>query len=112
MSHDYKVDVCCRKPFFTSQILEFKIKSGTSLVVQWLRLGASNAGGVGSMPAWGTKIPYAVQCSQKKRIKLNLELEPINFFCEEPESKYIQDLKQYGFYCNFSPLLYLESQKI
>ena len=97
MSHDYKKDVCCRKPFFTSHILEFKIKPGTSLVVQWLRLGASNAGGMGSIPAWGTKIPHAMQCSQKnkqkKKTKLNLELKPTNFFCEKPESKYIQDLK-------------------
>ena len=32
---------------------------GISLVVQWLRLCASNAGDVGSIPAGGTKIPYA-----------------------------------------------------
>ena len=32
---------------------------GTSLVVQWLRLCASNAGGVGSIPGQGAKIPYA-----------------------------------------------------
>ena len=33
---------------------------GTSLVVQWLRLHASSAGGAGSIPGWGTKIPHAV----------------------------------------------------
>ena len=40
---------------------------GTSLVVLWLRLCASNAGGVGSIPGWGTKIPNAMHawCSQK-----------------------------------------------
>ena len=31
----------------------------TSLAVQWLRLHASAAGGVGSIPGWGTKIPHA-----------------------------------------------------
>ena len=31
---------------------------GTSLVVQWLRLHASNAEGVGSIPGVGTKIPH------------------------------------------------------
>ena len=31
--------------------------SGTSLVVQWLRLHAPNAGGPGSIPGQGTKIP-------------------------------------------------------
>ena len=33
---------------------------GTSLVVQWLRLRASNAGGKGLIPGQGTKIPHAV----------------------------------------------------
>ena len=32
---------------------------GTSLVVQWLRLHGSNAGGAGLIPGQGTKIPYA-----------------------------------------------------
>ena len=31
-------------------------KVGTSLVVSWLRLYASNAGGTGSIPGQGTKI--------------------------------------------------------
>ena len=33
---------------------------GTFLVVQWLRLHASIAGGVGSVPRQETKIPHAV----------------------------------------------------
>ena len=37
-----------------------------SLVVQWLRLLTSNAGGVASIPGWRTKIPYAMLHSQKK----------------------------------------------
>ena len=37
--------------------------------VQWLRLHASTAGGTGSIPGWGTKIPQAVQCRQKKKKK-------------------------------------------
>ena len=37
----------------------------TSLAVQWLRLRACNAGGAGSIPGWGTKIPHVVQCGQK-----------------------------------------------
>ena len=39
---------------------------GTSLTVQQLRLYASNAGHTGSIPGLGTKIPHALQCSQKK----------------------------------------------
>ena len=33
--------------------------------VQWLRLHATTAGGVGSIPGRGTKIPHAGQCGQK-----------------------------------------------
>ena len=40
---------------------------GTSLAVQWLRHRASNAGGKGSIPRGGTKIPHATPCSQKKK---------------------------------------------
>ena len=39
----------------------------TSLVVQWLRLCASMAGGTGLIPGWGTKIPHAAWHSQKKK---------------------------------------------
>ena len=42
---------------------------GTLVVVQWLRLCASTAGGRSSFPSQGTKIPHAVQCSQKIRKK-------------------------------------------
>ena len=42
---------------------------GTSLVVQWLRICASTAGGMGSIPGWGTKIPHAAQSSQKQTKK-------------------------------------------
>ena len=38
---------------------------GTSLVIQWLRLHASTAVAMGSIPGQGTKIPRAVQCGQK-----------------------------------------------
>ena len=44
-------------------------KCVTSLAVQWLRLWASNAGGMGSIPGWGTKIPHP--CSQSKIIFKN-----------------------------------------
>ena len=49
-----------------------KIVLGTPLavlVVQWLRLYASNARGTGSIPGYGTRISHAAQVSQK--IKLN-----------------------------------------
>ena len=40
---------------------------GTSLVVQWLRLHASIAGGMGSIPGQGAKIPHAVWHGQKQK---------------------------------------------
>ena len=42
---------------------------GTSLVVHWLRLHASNAGGMGSIPGGGTKIPHAMWHGQKEKKK-------------------------------------------
>ena len=39
----------------------------TSLVVQCLRLCASNAGNVGSIPGWGTEILYALGLGQNLR---------------------------------------------
>ena len=38
--------------------------SGISLVVQWLRLHSFKAGGLGSIPGRGTKIPHAVRHCQ------------------------------------------------
>jgi len=40
-------------------------ETGTSLVVQWLRLHASNARDMGSIPGQGTKIPHAMHRSQE-----------------------------------------------
>ena len=42
---------------------------GTSLAVQWLRLHTSTAGGMGSIPVQGTKIPYVSWHSQKKKLQ-------------------------------------------
>ena len=38
---------------------------GNSLAVQWLRLCACTAGGMGLIPGRGTKIPHATGRSQK-----------------------------------------------
>ena len=51
------------KPFHWSLKLPLL---GTFLVVQWLRLHASTAGGMGSIPGWGTKIPQAMGWGQNK----------------------------------------------
>ena len=48
----------------------FRIKNlGTSLVVQWLRLCPSNAGGASLTPGWGIKIPQATGGIAKKKEK-------------------------------------------
>ena len=41
---------------------------GNSLVVQWLGLRASTAGGMSSIPGQGTKIPQAKRHGQKEKI--------------------------------------------
>ena len=49
---------------------EFKYQEfGKSLVVQWLGLHASTAGGTDSIPGCGTKIPHAMQYGQKEKNK-------------------------------------------
>ena len=45
--------------------LHLKYIHRTSLAVQWLRLHAANAGGVGLIPGRGPKIPHAALCGQK-----------------------------------------------
>ena len=42
-----------------AQLVLIHLYQGTSLVVQWLRLQASNAEDVGSIPSQGTKIPHS-----------------------------------------------------
>ena len=43
-------------------------------MIQWLRLHAADAGGMGSFPSWGTKISHALGCSQKiKFLKRNFK---------------------------------------
>ena len=55
-------------------------------MVQWLRLYASTAGGVGLVPGQGTKIPYAMQLSQKKKKKVFLR-GPLSTSIEGPRFK-------------------------
>ena len=50
-----------------------KHETGTSLVAQWLRLHSANAGGMGSIPSQGTKIPHTMQHSQKIERKENIK---------------------------------------
>ena len=42
-----------------------KVYKRNILVVKWLRLHASTAGGAGSIPGRGTKIPQAMQLGQE-----------------------------------------------
>ena len=44
-----------------------KYRCGASLVVQWLRLHPSIAGGTGLIPGLGTKIPHAAWYGQKNK---------------------------------------------
>ena len=52
---------------FLNHSLKEKRFLGTSLLVQWLRHHTPSAGGPGLCPSWGTKIPHAAQCSQKRK---------------------------------------------
>ena len=39
-------------------------------MVQWLRLCASTAGGLGLIPSWEAKIPHTMQVEQPKKKKI------------------------------------------
>ena len=53
----------------------------SSLVVQWLELGAFIARVPGSIPGRGTKIPRAVQCGQKEKKRKECQQPPaVNVF--------------------------------
>ena len=74
------INVC--SPFSANLLYINNRALGTSLVVQWLKCCASNAGGMGLIPGQGTKIPYAMLCSQinqsiKTLIKKNRALGSI-----------------------------------
>ena len=58
-----------KRGIITGIFLYVRNMGGTSLAVQWLRLRTSAAGGAGSIPGRGTKIPHATQHGQKKRKK-------------------------------------------
>ena len=45
-------------------------QTGTSLPVQWLRLHASNAWGMSSIPGQGTKIPCSAGLDLKDEVRL------------------------------------------
>ena len=59
-------------------VIKSKIKLGTYLAVQWLRLRTSTAGGTGSIPGPGTKIPRAAQYGQKKKKRLEKQSKTTN----------------------------------
>ena len=61
-SNEYSGLISFRIDWFDLLAAQGTLKSflqGNSLVVQWLRLCASNAGGVGLIPGQGTRIPHA-----------------------------------------------------
>ena len=64
-------------------------KRGTSLAVQWLALCASNAGGVGSIPGWGTRIPHAARGSKKNKKIKKLQALFIKGLCKINEKEKI-----------------------
>ena len=53
-----------------NEILKLKKKKkelGNSLVVQWLGLHASTAGGIGSIPGWETNNLHATRHGKKRK---------------------------------------------
>ena len=59
--------------FLKALCLLKKINRGTSLVVQWLRLHASTAGGTRLIPGQKTKTLHAVQCGPPRHNKIKIK---------------------------------------
>ena len=55
-----------------------KLYAGNSLAAQWLKLRDSTAGGLGSIPDRGTKIPHASSYGQKPEQNKNIMLSERN----------------------------------
>ena len=65
---------------------ESQSRTRTSLAVQQLGLGASTAGGTGSIPSQGTKFPHAVRYGRKKNLikkkkLVELDIENGKLYC-------------------------------
>ena len=59
------------------------MRIGNSLEVQWLGLHASAAGDTGSIPGWGTKVPQATGCGQKKIDKIRITINHFEYRLNE-----------------------------
>ena len=70
-------------------------------VVQWLRLCASTAGGAGSIPTQGTKIPHATWHGQKI-FKNLIKKRKIEFLSSKADKKMYRALSQMRIYLNSS----------
>ena len=57
---------------------------GTSLAVQWLRLGTPNARGTGTIPGQGIKIPALGSPKIKKKKKIYSQYVPISLHPRQP----------------------------
>ena len=64
-------------------IKKWPLTRGTSLSLQWLGLHTSTAGDVGSIPAWGTRVPYATRCQPKKNKYVEWEIWDTLEKCKE-----------------------------
>ena len=65
---------------FPYSVFILSSKLETSLVIRWLRLCTSNAGGLGSIPGQGAKLPCASQRSQKIKKKKKL-IQQMSYEC-------------------------------
>ena len=61
--------VYTRDSHWRKRVLDMDSQKGDFLAVQWLRLCAPNAEGMGSIPGWGAKTLHATWHGQKKKKK-------------------------------------------
>ena len=78
---------------------------GTSLVVQWLRLGTSNAGGVCLIPSQGNKISHTARHSREKKKKKTLFVSQAYLMVI---SSFLHSYKPLHWAINYSPASFYE----
>ena len=95
----YKVPLCVLHTSVWEFLWNIYLRAGTSLVVQWLRLHACNAGGNGSIPGWGRSHMLHAHSTPKKNPKNILKSRITHYSLLITQEQYIHT----GYVYTFSP---------
>ena len=75
----------------TVNSLKMSMMAWTSLMVQWLRLHTSAAGGTGLIPGRGNKVLHAAWCAQKRKKLKEMSMAFFYLFIFPTETVFLSD---------------------